>query len=136
MSRSSKRESGLTFSGSSPNSTSAEITLSVSWSFVAVVMRLLLSLVDLGGHAAVDWQHGPGHVRGLVRGQEADARGDLVGRTGSPRWNVVEQGAAGALPIGAGGEVARQLGLDQARGDRVHGDPTPCHLGGDSPREA
>jgi len=31
----------LTFSGSSPNSTSAAITLSCTWSFVAVVIGLL-----------------------------------------------------------------------------------------------
>src|SRR5262249_31736568 len=125
MSRSSKRESGFTFSGSSPNSTSAPITLSVTWSLVAVVTA---SPFSLGGHAAVHGHNGPGHIGSLFRGQEADTGGDALRRPGSPGRNRIEQ-PAGSVGVGAvAGEVLGQLGLDQARGDGVHRHAAPGDL--------
>src|SRR3954468_4844031 len=128
MSRSSKRESGLTFSGSSPNSTSAEITLSVNWSFVAVVIWLLS--LGLRGHAAVNGQHRAGHVRGLVGGEKSDAGGDVLGGPGPPSGYRVEQPARPIGFLAVRGEVLRQLGLDQAGRDGVNRHPAAGDLDG------
>src|SRR3954453_847157 len=139
MSRSSKRESGLTLSGSPPNSTRAEITLSLTWSLVAVVIGLL-SLVGVwiresGGHAAVDRQDGSGHIPRLIGGQEADAGRHLLGGSGPSCGNRLEQDTR-AVGIGAvAGEVAGELGLDQARRYGVHGDPAAGDLRGHCPGE-
>src|SRR4051794_27900309 len=125
MSRSSKRESGFTFSGSSPNSTSAEVTLSLTWSLVAVVIWVSFR-VGSGGHAAVDGQYGPVDVGGLIGGEEADARGDVLWCAGTPRRDRGEQACAAV-----GGDLARQLGLDQAGRDGVHRDAAARDLRGD-----
>src|ERR671922_267164 len=99
--------SGLIWSGSAPNSSSALNTRCSICSLVMVVDIgfLLRRFLRSGGQAAVHGQTSSGHVAGLGRGQEADARRPLLGRAGPARGH-------GLQPLFL--EALGHLGLDQA----------------------
>src|SRR4051794_8406802 len=116
MSSASKVASRVTSSGSGPKVEIASRTRVSICSVVTVLIRCVLS----GGQAAVDCQGCSGDVCGLGRGQEADARGDLLGRSRPAGRHVLD---------GVVGDVAGELGLDEPGGDGVDGDVAPRDLG-------
>src|SRR5213592_1115337 len=73
--------------------------------------------------AAVHVQHLPGDVACVRGGEERDRRGDLLGRGDAARGNHVR--VKGPLLVV---EPRRHVRLDQAGGDRVHGDAARRHL--------
>src|SRR6185437_4331531 len=87
----------------------------------------------VSGPAAVDYQSGAGHKARVVRRQEHDAFGDVVGHT-QPADRVQPQrglarllGVVGADLFGAHHEgLVAHVGLDQAGMDRV--DPNAVAL--------
>src|SRR5215207_11087965 len=126
MSSDSKVASGLIWSGSAPNSSSAENTrLSISSRVAVAAISFSISLSLSGREAPVDGQAHAGHVRGALGRQEAHALGHLIRRAGSLRRHVLQQVVCDALG---------HFGLDRAGGHRVHGHSATGHLRGDGPR--
>src|SRR2546423_11109849 len=86
--------SRLILSGSAPNSSSALKTRCSTCSLVAVVLIAPpFGPCPLCGQAAVDCQGRSGHVRGLVRGEEAHAGRDLLGGAGAAGRGRLQQPA-------------------------------------------
>src|SRR5215217_2434389 len=125
MSSDSKVASGLSWSGSAPNSSSAENTRPSISSRVAVAAIRPFSLSLSGREASVDGEAYAGHVRGALGRQEAHALGHLIRRARPLSGHVLQQVVRDAL-----GHVR----LYQAGGHGVHGHPAASHLGGDGPR--
>src|SRR5512137_2818953 len=87
---------------------------------------------SVSGPAAVDDQARPGHEARIVRRQEHDALGDVVGDTQPADRMQAERRLAclldvvGALLTGPHDEgLLAHVGLDQAGMDRVDADPVP-----------
>src|SRR5215213_5532848 len=98
-----------------------------SWCSYRSPKRMALSSVS--GPAAVDDQARSGHETRIVRRQEHDALGDVVGDTEPADRMQGERGLArlvgvvGALLAGAHGEgLLAHVGLDEAGMDRVDAD--------------
>ena len=84
---------------------------------------LEVGLAGVRGDAAVGDDDRAGHVAGIVRGEESDERGDLLGPSRPAQRDApVPEGAV--IRIGDAGR--RQRGRDQAGADRVDADRRPA----------
>src|SRR5579862_4027411 len=99
-----------------------------TWLSGSPALLLPLDAVLEDGLAAVDREHLSSHPRGLVRGKEQDAVCDVLGRAEAPSRDRLEQPALALLAVTLVLRDRARVRQDEARGDRVDGDPERAEL--------